>query len=497
MSLICAISNEVPENPVISPVSGSVFERRLIEKYLADNANKDPVSGELLTADMLIEIKTPPYVKAKLPSSTSIPGILKSLQDEWDAVMLHSFTMRQQLQTARQELSHAMYQHDAACRVIARLTKEVTSAREALATLKPQHAYNVASQGFAQESDSAASSRVVGVSQDDIKKLNDTAAVLTAERKKKSKIIPDDLTSSEEIQAFRVVASHSGLHSASTPGILCLDMHGSTVVTGGTDKVVTVFDKDKEEITSSLRGHLKKVMQVVCHPTEPIVLSGSLDATVRIWHATSAQAMHVLRVHDGPITGLSLHATGDYVFSASMDRYWAFADLRTGAILAKVLGDSESALTSAKFHPDGLICATGTLNADVKIWDLKEQVNVANFPGHEGPVTTIAFSENGYYLATGGEDSTVRLWDLRKLRNFKTIELDDKFTISDLDFDQSGSYLAVIGNDLRIYGTKTWNDVAKFGEHSGMGTGVRFGVNASFIASTSMDRTLKFYSSSE
>ena len=54
----------------------------------------------------------------------------------------------------------------------------------------------------------------------------------------------------------------------------------------------------------------------------------------------------------------------------------------------------------------------------------------------------------------------MKLWDLRKLKNFKTLPLDEGYEVRDLSFDSSGSYLAVAGSDVRVYLCKQW-DVLK------------------------------------
>ena len=45
----------------------------------------------------------------------------------------------------------------------------------------------------------------------------------------------------------------------------------------------------------------------------------------------------------------------------------------------------------------------------------------------------------------------------------------------------------------RIYLCKQWNLLKTFTDHSAAVTGVRFGRNASFVASVSMDRSLKYF----
>lgn len=135
--MLCAISGEAPQVPVASRKSGSVFERRLIEAYIQENG-KDPVTGEDLSVEDLIELKTPRAVKPRPPALTSIPSLLSVFQNEWDALALETYTLKQHLSQLRQELSTALYNNDAAVRVIARLTKERDEARDALGRLSLQ-----------------------------------------------------------------------------------------------------------------------------------------------------------------------------------------------------------------------------------------------------------------------------------------------------------------------------------------------------------------------
>ena len=64
------------------------------------------------------------------PTQSSIPALLHTLQNEWDALVLETFVLKQQYNSTRQELSYALYAQDAATRVLARVIRERDDARE-------------------------------------------------------------------------------------------------------------------------------------------------------------------------------------------------------------------------------------------------------------------------------------------------------------------------------------------------------------------------------
>ena len=55
------VSGEPPKVPVVSKKSGLVYEQRLIHKYINENG-KDPVTGDTLELDDLIELKSSKFL---------------------------------------------------------------------------------------------------------------------------------------------------------------------------------------------------------------------------------------------------------------------------------------------------------------------------------------------------------------------------------------------------------------------------------------------------
>ena len=169
-----------------------------------------------------------------------------------------------------------------------------------------------------------------GMTQDIVDKLQEKAKVLTGERRKRSKVVPEELATADNIRSFKTLASHPGLHSASTPGILSVDINAnntSKILTGGkqkwrynahaesrpmlidiyidvrsffigADKTAAVFNKDDEQVVAILKGHSKKVNRVIYHPNgENNVITASYDGTIRIWDVPTSQVLSLLIPH--------------------------------------------------------------------------------------------------------------------------------------------------------------------------------------------------------
>ena len=82
---------------------------------------------------------------------------------------------------------------------------------------------------------------------------------LTEQRKQRGRKPPPELTSTSEISKFEVKSNFPALHSASVPGITCLDIHQNVLVTGGKDRNIVIFDKDQQEIIASCKGIVTRV----------------------------------------------------------------------------------------------------------------------------------------------------------------------------------------------------------------------------------------------
>ena len=320
---------------------------------------------------------------------------------------------------------------------------------------------------------------------------------------RKKRKAPPGYTTADQVKSYAQINHVPSLHSTKPPGITALDLasDGKTILTGGADKVVQVFDLESSKVVGTLKGHTKPVTHVAFRedPNAMLAVSSSADKHVRIWGQDGGKwsSKANLGGFKGDVTGLAVHPSGNFVSAASTDSTWQMFDLETAqsvmtySLIANI--DGSFSYTSFQVHPDGVLHAGGTKEGTVRVWDARQSTSLAaTLESHSTDVTSLSFSENGYYLASASSsDPTVNIFDLRKLSILSSWKLPEDNTVSEVRFDPSAQFLSVAGTDLRVYANKTWEELLKFEENANVLTGARFGKLGAEIVVGGLDRTVR------
>ncbi|ORY19589.1 WD40-repeat-containing domain protein [Clohesyomyces aquaticus] len=423
--MLCAISGVSPQAPVASRKSGNVFEKRLIEAHIAEH-HTDPVTGEDLSVDDLIELKSTSIVTPRPPNLTSIPALLSAFQNEWDAILLESFTLKQQLAQTRQELSTALYQNDAARRVIARLERERDEAREALSNVTISGGAGP-SNGDAMQVDGQ------GLPEELVSKVDETQQQLFSTRRKRP--IPEGWATAEDVSSFDVKSEIEPQYPGSN--VVTLDESGDLALFGGADGVAGVYSLSQQKLVRTLKCG-SAVTATAWWESRAVVATAA--GTIKIFE--DSKEIAELGSHAGPVTSIALHPSGSILASAGSDKYFMFYDLTNFNVVSRVY--TEAAITCCAFHVDGLLFFTGGPDQQIRIFDVKNGTNMATLETG-APVRSISFSENGTWFAVAQTgSSTLSVWDLRKQAVLKVLDVGSP--VDSMRWDYTGQFLATAGS---------------------------------------------------
>ncbi|KAI0263655.1 WD40-repeat-containing domain protein [Gloeopeniophorella convolvens] len=155
-----------------------------------------------------------------------------------------------------------------------------------------------------------------------------------------------------------------------------------------------------------LSGHTATVADVKCQDSDPQVITGSMDSTVRLWDLAADKTMVTPTHHKKSVRALAIHPT-EYSFASGSAggnniKKWKYPE---GAFVFN-FGGYNVIINTLSVNSEGVFFS-GADNGSMTFWDY------AGAPGSleaEAGIFCSIFDMTGTRLITGGADKTVKVY---------------------------------------------------------------------------------------
>ncbi|MBI1918513.1 MAG: HlyD family efflux transporter periplasmic adaptor subunit [Planctomycetes bacterium] len=175
------------------------------------------------------------------------------------------------------------------------------------------------------------------------------------------------------------------------------------------------------------RSHRDTINAVaVSRGAEPVIVSASDDATIRIWSVkkgrnaqtgkTTWDGKELWQVeHPSPVRSVACTgpaAKKDLCLSGTADgvgRIWDLDDLKKPPVELKDV--HRGGINAVAFSADGTRCATGGEDRVLCLWDTETGKALSQKEAHGGAITSLSFTPANV-LVSAGRDRTMRTWSI-------------------------------------------------------------------------------------
>jgi len=296
--------------------------------------------------------------------------------------------------------------------------------------------------------------------------------------------IPQELRKSEKNKSTAVAAGkpqlvvetgHSGFVNS-----MSFSPDGKTLVSGGWDHTIRLWDVATGTEIRVLKGHIHPVFSVAFSPDSKMLASEGGAGTIQLWDVATqswrAPANSGIR-GDGTI------------------KLW---DVATGAEI-RTFTKHPSYVRSVVFSPDGKTLAGGRGDHIIKLWEVATGTEIRTFTGRAskgraGEVHSIAFTPDGKMMASGGWDGTIRLWDVATGAEIRTLT-GSLSNVNSVVFSPDGKTLAS-GSDndtIKLWDVRSGTEIRTLKGHLSDILSVAFSPDGKTLVSGSRNRTIKLW----
>lgn len=154
-----------------------------------------------------------------------------------------------------------------------------------------------------------------------------------------------------------------------------------------------------------------------------------------------------LRAHRKGVTGIDFNMDGSLMVTGSLDRTVRLWDPRAGEQARVLMGGHRDWVRGVAFSPDGKQLASAGDDGAVRLWDPLSGERKFRLVGHDGWVRGLCWSPDSRLLVSGGWDGVVCLWEVATLQPVGRLG-PLAGGVSRVAFDPQGRWLAIGGSSV-------------------------------------------------